>query len=408
MNALMSYLEQMVWVKALLEDYAVVPYAALIAAALVALEAFRRAPLSENTRMAILLAISVITIAWLDRRSAYLMTLLTCIVYLIEKSKIDYKKYVPLLTALSVFGLISTKAMLANWTPSPLIVLGLSYYVLRLISVVIEVGRKNPDYAEIKALPFFTYIFFLPIFFAGPVQRYADFRRVDVDEKFAPWLYTRMALLIVLKMAVVDFLLLQAIIMPIRTNLVPVVLSWTVPARLGLFVGHGFISIVYHYLDFVLYTELAKTFGRLLGYHVIDNFNYPLLATSIADFWRRWHMSLSNWARDYVFMPVMVRSRRIWLGSYVTMLMIGLWHSFNLNWFIWAIAHGTALVSYDRLRRSSFYRNMNSSPRSARVLSITGWLLTLCFIGSVNNLIAFPLDYSLAWKFARQALLGLP
>jgi alginate O-acetyltransferase complex protein AlgI len=408
MNAPSAAVEHLGWVRILFEDYAVLPYFVFLFATIFGIEWLRRANLTQEARQKILIAASLCLIAYLDWHSALLMCVLSGAVYHFSQNRFDFTKHLPLVTAASLLALIATKAVFTNWSPKPIVVLGLSYYVLRLISVVIEIGRKNPDYADIKPLPFFTYVFFIPIFFAGPVQKFADFRRVDADEKDVPWLYTRLALLVLLKMAVIDFLLLQAVIIPVRTDLVPAVLNWPAWARYGLFLGHGFVSIVYHYFDFVIYTELAKTVGRLLGYHVIDNFNYPLLVTNIAEFWRRWHMSMSNFARDYVFMPVMIRSRRIWLGSCATMLTIGMWHAANLNWLIWSLAHGGALVFYDNLRRTSFYKACISGTKSAKALAIAGRVATLSFIGAVNNLVAFPQNYGLAWKFTRQALFGIP
>ncbi len=408
MNALSAAVENTNWVKTIFEDYAILTYLVPLFAGIFAIEWLRRADLTEPTRQKILIAASLCLIAYLDWHSAILMCVLSGAVFQFSQNRIDFTKHLPLVTAASLLALIATKTVLTNWSPQPILVLGLSYYVLRLISVVIEIGRKNPDYADIKPLPFFTYVFFIPIFFAGPVQKFADFRRVEVDENKVSWLYTRLALLVLLKMAVIDFLLLQSVIIPVRTDLVPAVLGWPAWARYALFLGHGFVSIVYHYIDFVIYTELAKTVGRLLGYHVIDNFNYPLLVTNIAEFWRRWHMSMSNFARDYVFMPVMIRSRRIWLGSCATMLTIGMWHAANLNWLVWSLAHGGALVFYDNLRRTNFYNSWNSGVQSAKALGFAGRVATLSFIGAVNNLVAFPQNYSVAWKFTRQALFGIP
>ncbi len=398
------------WMRTLLDDFAIVQYMPLLFAVIFGIELLRRSKINEVARQGILLAVCAALIAWLDWRSALLMFVLTSAVYAFSgyRDRLDISKQVLLFTAASVVTLIAAKTVFANWSPQPIVIVGLSYYVLRLISVVIEIGRKNPDYADIRILPFFTYIYFVPIFFAGPVQKYADFRSVQVEPQSVPQLYAKLALIVLAKMALVDYVLLQGIIMPIRTDLVPAVASFSVGPRLGLFAGHGFISIVYHYLDFVVYTEIAKGLGRLLGYHVIDNFNYPLLATNIADFWRRWHMSLSNWSRDYVFTPIMIRSRRVWLGSVATMLMIGLWHAVNINWLLWALAHGGALVFYDSLRRSALFKKLKSAPKSSKALGIAGWASVLLFIGTVNNLVAFPHNYPLAWTFTKQALLGVP
>ncbi|MBI1385034.1 MAG: hypothetical protein GC150_09005 [Rhizobiales bacterium] len=389
------------------EDFGVVPYMVALFAVLAAIELFRRAPLAVAAKQLILIAASAGLIGYLDWRSLLIMTILATATYIASRLDLEFRKYIITVTAIGILGLILVKNVLASWQPQPIVLMGLSYYVFRLLSVVIEIGRKNPDYLHLKALPFFSYVYFFPIFFAGPVQKYADFRPVEVPDGLAMRTYGLMALIILIKLSLVDYLLLQAVIAPMRTDLVPVVLQWPAPERIGFFFTHGVVSFAYHYLDFMIYTEIAKGVGRLLGYHVVDNFNYPYLATSIADFWRRWHMSLTGFTRDYVFMPVMVRSRRVWLAMMLTMLVIGLWHTSNLNWLAWALLHGGALVAYDHFRRSRVHGAMTASAWRQRVTRVLGWATVILFVGGVNNLITFAPKYDVAWTFLRQALFGI-
>lgn len=103
------------------------------------------------------------------------------------------------------------------------------------------------------------------------------------------------------------------------------------------------------YFDFSGYTDMAIGIGLMLGINLPENFNFPYLATSIANFWRRWHISLSNWFRDYLFYPL-ERFRRgkshLWQYGNVLIVFIatGLWHGLTINFFIWGLLHGIAIA----------------------------------------------------------------
>ena len=113
--------------------------------------------------------------------------------------------------------------------------------------------------------------------------------------------------------------------------------------------------MIWGYSDLAIYSALAVLSGKLLGYKVIYNFNKPFLATNIADYWQRWHITLSSWARDYVFFPVLISSKNRTIALVLTMLTIGLWHSLNLNWFIFALSHSFGIYLYLLIKDKGFF-----------------------------------------------------
>jgi alginate O-acetyltransferase complex protein AlgI len=107
------------------------------------------------------------------------------------------------------------------------------------------------------------------------------------------------------------------------------------------------------YCDFSGYTDIAIGIALLLGFHIPINFNSPYKAANLTDFWRRWHISLSSWLRDYLYIPIGGNKKgkfRTYLNLLVTMLIGGLWHGAHLRFIIWGVLHGAGLV-FDKLWR---------------------------------------------------------
>jgi alginate O-acetyltransferase complex protein AlgI len=115
------------------------------------------------------------------------------------------------------------------------------------------------------------------------------------------------------------------------------------------------------YFDFSGYTDMARGVAKLLGFDLVLNFNHPYLASSLSDFWRRWHISFSRWILDYIFMPLQMRwrdARAIGTGAalVVTFLVSGIWHGAAWNFIIWGALHGVGLAATYEWERSAFYR----------------------------------------------------
>jgi D-alanyl-lipoteichoic acid acyltransferase DltB (MBOAT superfamily) len=129
------------------------------------------------------------------------------------------------------------------------------------------------------------------------------------------------------------------------------------------------------YFDFSGYTDMARGIARLLGFNLILNFNHPYLATSLGDFWSRWHISLSTWFRDYVYIPL-GGNRRGSLATYrnlfLTFLISGIWHGAAWTFVLWGALHGLGVLATRALERSAFYRDR--VPRLVKQAAVFGFV----------------------------------
>ncbi len=137
------------------------------------------------------------------------------------------------------------------------------------------------------------------------------------------------------------------------------------------------------YFDFSGYSDMARGMARTLGIRIMLNFNHPYLATGLGDFWRRWHIGLSTWFRDYVYIPLGGNRRGAWAtyrNMFLTMVVSGLWHEARWTFVIWGAYHGLGRVLTRRLEETSFYRDR--VPRAVKMLWVfsfvsVGWIFFL-------------------------------
>ena len=382
------------------ENYLVFSYVPVLIISLILFEGIRRINKSELVNNIFLILLSCAFIYFIDSRSFFVLLTLAILVFLGIRIRLQYRQHLLLIASIIIISLIGIKIALVSIS-NPIILLGFSYYYFRLGSVIIENGRGNEKYTNVSAHRFFAYVFFFPIFLSGPVQKLHDFHPVYIGKSEVSKFYFFIVLLILIKLIVLDIFLTGMVISPTRESLLIEM------ANAGYFLGslillfHGFVSFLGGYLDLLIYTQLAITVGRLLGYHVIENFNRPLLATNISDFWRRWHISLSTWARDYIYFPLLIKTKRAWIASYATMLTIGLWHSANLNWTVWALSHGTALNFYSMLKQRKTYKYLSKSKFGIIFLKIVGNIVTISFVSMIYNLVAFPSNYEKSWEIIK-------
>jgi alginate O-acetyltransferase complex protein AlgI len=132
------------------------------------------------------------------------------------------------------------------------------------------------------------------------------------------------------------------------------------------------------YCDFSGYTDIAIGVARIIGFDLPENFNMPYLATSISGFWRRWHMTLSAWLRDYLYIPLGGNRRgrgRTYVNLVITMLLGGLWHGASWTFVLWGLYHGLGLTIHKRWRE---YRARSGA--TSGLPAPVGWLLTYGFV----------------------------
>lgn len=253
------------------------------------------------------------------------------------------------------------------WVP-----LGISFLTFRLIAYFVD--QQLPRAERPGLANYALFVLFFPTFIAGPLERWVTFHRgptLKVDLNQAGWALERILYGVAKKIILADRLALYLMeigkgpLDPSQRS------SWI------MFFGFG-IQI---YLDFAAYSDIAIGLGRLFGYEIMENFNRPYLARNMADFWRRWHISLSEWIRVYLFMPIATRRPsplRLYVATLVSMSLCGLWHGAGWNFLFWGAYHGIGISAYHlwtAARRKSKLLAAVGEWRPAGWLSVAGTFL---------------------------------
>jgi alginate O-acetyltransferase complex protein AlgI len=254
--------------------------------------------------------------------------------------------------------------------------LGISFYTFQSMSYTIDVYR-----GDARALRNFTdfacFVSMFPQLVAGPIIRFSDVAdqlqfRTHTSEKFARGV------------ALFSIGLAKKILLANPCGKVADVVFSATPAG-TLDSWYGLLAYSFQiYFDFSAYSDMAIGLGLMMGFMFAKNFDSPYQSTSITEFWRRWHISLSSWLRDYLYIPLggnRLGSVRTYVNLAVVMLLGGLWHGAAWTFVIWGAIHGGMLV-IERLRgRSSVY---DKFPRAVRV-GITFALVNLAWVFFRSN-----------------------
>lgn len=221
--------------------------------------------------------------------------------------------------------------------------IGISFYTFKSLTYVFDIYYDTLKPTN-SLRDFSLYVFFFPNILLGPIDRAVDFLPQIENEPFISKEDIGRALFLIIlglikKVVIADY---------IGLNFVDRVFDF--PLR---FTGVENLLALYAYVlqiycDFSGYSDMAIGIALLLGFKLMDNFNYPFKATSIADFWRRWHISLSKWLLDYLFKPVQISSRNLKifgnvLALVVTFFVCGLWHGAGWNFILWGVFHGVLM-----------------------------------------------------------------
>ena len=217
---------------------------------------------------------------------------------------------------------------------------GISFYTFQCLSYTIDVYRGSVP-AQKNLINFGAYVALFPQLIAGPIVRYADIAR-ELEHREHSWDNAAAGL---------------------RRFLVglgkKVILADNFALLIRLFRQSGEKSVLFYwmyavaftlniYFDFSGYSDMAIGLGRVLGFHFVENFNYPYLSGSVTEFWRRWHISLGSWFRDYVYIPMGGSrvSRWRWVLNILTVWMLtGLWHGAAWNFVLWGLLFAALLLA---------------------------------------------------------------
>jgi len=214
--------------------------------------------------------------------------------------------------------------------------IGISFFTFQALGYVIDVYNKKHKPAK-NILDFMTYICLFPQLVAGPIVRYSDIEKELTERTHSYDLFAEGIKRFIIGLS--KKVLLANVLGEFSKALITetVLSSWLKPIAYTLQI----------YFDFSGYSDMAIGLGLMFGFKFLENFNYPLIASSITDFWRRWHISLSSWFRDYVYIPLGGNrvSKLKWIRNiFVVWFLTGFWHGASWNFIIWGLYFGIILV----------------------------------------------------------------
>ena len=269
----------------------------------------------------------------------------------------------------------------SNFAPEKIILpVGISFFTFQAISYTVDVYKgRFPKTTELIDYAF--YLTFFPLFIAGPITRaevlvpQIQVKRPVKDDLVYKGLWLIICGLI--KKALIADYIAQ------YNNIVFDAPS--VQSGFGDLMGVLGFSVQI-YCDFSGYSDLAIGVAALMGYELKDNFNFPYQSLNLTEFWHRWHIALSTWFRDYLYIPLGGNRKgalRTYLNSFLAMIVAGLWHGASWIFILWGVLHGMGLV----IHKFCLNNGLNKIPNNTYV-KVASWLITFCYV-------------SFAWIFFR-------
>ncbi|MFK8012902.1 MAG: MBOAT family protein [Marinicellaceae bacterium] len=220
--------------------------------------------------------------------------------------------------------------------------LGISFFTFQAISYIVDVYRKDVP-AQQNPFDLALYISLFPQLIAGPIVRYHDVANQIKSRNHSFEMFSS---------GVERFIFGLAKKVLIANSLGEVADTIFLATNNDLTLPLAWIGIIAYalqiYFDFSGYSDMAIGLGRMFGFRFLENFNYPYISTSVREFWRRWHISLSTWFRDYLYIPLGGSRKspiRIYLNLLIVFITTGFWHGASWNFMVWGLFHGFFLAS---------------------------------------------------------------
>lgn len=242
---------------------------------------------------------------------------------------------------------------------------GISFYTFQIASYTIDLYRGNVKVQK-NPLKFLTYVSMFPQLIAGPIVRYSDIEK-EIDERkitINDVAYGIRRFIIGLSKKVLIADVLYGFCDIVKTSKeTSILFMWAYIIAYALFI----------YFDFSGYSDMAIGIGKILGFNFPENFNYPYISKSITEFWRRWHMTLGGWFRDYIYIPLGGNrvSKIKWLRNIaIVWAFTGLWHGASWNFVLWGLFFAVLLV----IEKLFLNKLLDKIPK------IFSWLYTIFFI----------------------------
>ncbi len=334
----------------------------------------------ERFRSPLLVAITLAVLAFFSPVSAILLCCATIFAWIAYRFFAENGWAIAACASVQAVPLVyfkATQQFQGFGAPDLIIAIGLSYYALRAIHYTLEAYKGGlPQHGPIDVV---NYMLFLPTLLAGPIHRFPQFHQDQQRRRWNSALFSEG-----LERLLYGYFKI-AFIANVMIN------EW--------FIGHindhmveGSRSALYltmiakglnGYFQFAGYSDVAIGFARLLGFRIMENFNWPLVRRNVQEFWSAWHISLTSWCREYVYVPVFSLTRARWLGIISAMMVLGLWHEFTARYLVWGIYNGAGIVAWHQWRRLAGERidaAIVDNSLAVRIWTAISILLTMHFV----------------------------
>ena len=249
-------------------------------------------------------------------------------------------------------------------TFSLVVPLGLSFIMFEAISYIVDIYKGDTERGGL--IDVFLFFTFFPKIASGPIVLWKDFsgqiynRKVSVDLFFSGM--NRVMIGFAKKSIIADSL--GTVVQSINEN-----------TQLGIDSPTAFLGALCYFLqiyyDFSGYSDIAIGISRIFGFDLKENFNYPYTSTSIGEFWRRWHISLGSWFREYIYIPLGGNRRHVYINLFIVFLITGIWHGSTFNFVIWGVAHGLLIMIERAFREKVWYK---------KIPALFKWMFTMVFV----------------------------
>ena len=234
-------------------------------------------------------------------------------------------------------GTINSLFHLSIPVPDMILPLGISFYTFQMISYVVDVYR-NESRAQKSYLKFLMFVSMFPKVSSGPIVRYPAIEKSLAKRQVRATDFAQGSKRFIMGLGK------KVILADYAGEAASLLLGGATHAT----TGSAWLGIIFYtfqlYFDFSGYSDMAIGIGRMLGFTFQENFNYPYISRSVTEFWRRWHMSLSSFFRDYIYIPLGGNRRLQMRNIFVVWILTGLWHGASWNFVIWGLYYGALLV----------------------------------------------------------------
>lgn len=300
---------------------------------------------------------------WKDRTPLKKAALILNVI--INLALLGYFKYAGFATEL-----ISKIPLFANTViPQIALPIGISFYTFQTMSYTIDVYRGNCA-PQKNFIAFGTYVSLFPQLIAGPIVRYADIEDQLKNRKESLDLFERGTRLFIIGLC-------KKVLLANSLGMI-----WD-EFSAGAGVLGSWVAIIAFtlqiYFDFSGYSDMARGLGNMFGFEFVENFRYPYMANSITDFWRRWHISLGSWFREYVYIPLggnrCSKARQIF-NLLITWMLTGLWHGASMNFVLWGLYFALLLI----LEKLVLGKILEKTPKAVKhayalFFIVMGWVI---------------------------------